>query len=152
MDDPVRWEMQALQEFLTQETLMYTEVLQDPRVSLGPLVLLEKMVLMVGQEEWVSAVLLVCLELMGRMELLALQGAQRKAKLEMMDTLALLAGLDHRALRGDQAFQVTKVFLEPLPMGLRVLMVSLADLEKMVCKDLGALQDLKVPRDSLVRE
>lgn len=29
-------------------------------------------------------------------------------------------------------------------MGVRVLMASLADLEKMVCKDLGALQDLKV--------
>ena len=76
--------MQAFQEFLTQETLMYIEVLQDLRASLDPLVLLERMVLMVGLEEWDCVVLQVSLELMERMELLGLQDAQRKATQEMM--------------------------------------------------------------------
>ncbi|XP_045126306.1 uncharacterized protein LOC123513291 [Portunus trituberculatus] len=144
--------MQVLQEFLTQETLMYTEVLQDPRASLVLVVHLERMVMMVGLEEWACVVLQVSLDLMEKTEFLALQDAQRKAMLEMMDTLALLACLDHKAVEGHQAFQVTKVFQGTLPMGLRVQMVSLASLVKMVSQDQGVHLDLKVPRDSLVKE
>lgn len=97
--------MQAFQEPSTTVTSQYIEDRQDPRVSPVFQAYPDKMALMVGPEELASVVPQVSRALTGRTERQGFQGALRRAMLEMMGTLGLLDGRDHRGGRDPQASQ-----------------------------------------------